>query len=220
MIIDYLSLDGLTRFYENIQSQLNLKSNKADVAKTVMFGTSNSSVIYVKISDFGSWGTGTWYQKGFSMLITSRAGETIWLSLSSNDANTTAKAIRLMNTYSKITNVYYSASENAVYVKANAWCNNINVHILSNVNGDYVPTVAQVSALPDDFVEVKIVEFGIYGNSVIVGTNETALSFYGNANNPTYNGNNMALLTDLPTTESWTFTLEDGTQITKQVYVS
>lgn len=145
----------------NLQSSLDAKANSSDIAKTVYTAASNSSPIYVKISDFGAWGTGAWYQKGFSMLLTSRAGELIWVSLAADDSNTNARALRLINVYTKINALYYSASESALYCKMRAWCNNLSAHILTNINGDYVPTVAQASALPDDAIEIEIVEFGI-----------------------------------------------------------
>ncbi len=169
----------------------------ADIATTKYASTSTSSQSIFKISDFGSWGTGAWYQKGFSMLITSRAGETVWFSLSANDSATTARAFRLMNTYSKIAGVYYSVSENAVYVKANAWCNNVTAHILSNIGGDYVPTVASVSGLASDAVEVDIIEFGPTSSGLAVGDSSTPLLLGGSATRPTYNGTDMALSSDL-----------------------
>lgn len=192
-------MDGVT---SSVQSQLDSKANKSDIATTKSFGASNSAAIYVKISDFGAWGTGTWYQKGFSILITSRAGEMVWCAVSSDDSNTNAKAIRLLNTYSKIANIYYSASESAIYVKANAWCNNINAHVLSNVNGDYVPTVAQASALASDAVEIPIIPFGITGSSTDVGGSSVALKLAGSATRPTYNGSDMALSSDVSSLSS------------------
>lgn len=169
----------------------------ADIATTKYASTSTANTSYFKISDFGSWGTGAWYQKGFSMLITSRAGETVWFSLSANDSATTARAFRLMNTYSKIAGVYYSVSENAVYVKAAGWCNNVTAHILSNIGGDYVPTVASVSGLASDVVEVNIIEFGPASSGLAVGDSSTPLLLGGSATRPTYNGTDMALSSDL-----------------------
>lgn len=212
-----LTLDGLTRYHQALQSELELKTNKTDVATTASLGISNSTPIYAKISDFGNWGSGSWNKKGFVMLITSRAGETIWLSLSSNDSNTTARAIRLLNTYGKITNVYYSNSESSVYVKVNAWCNNVNAHILSNINGDYVPVVEKADELPQDATEVEIVEFGVQGDNLKIGSDIKNVVFVGSGEHPIYNNANILLSTDLPQAESWMFTLEDGTQITKQV---
>lgn len=192
---------------------------KADIAATVYSGFSNSSTIYVKISDFGAWGTGAWYQKGFTMLITTRAGEMVWLSLAATDSNTMSRAIRLFNTYSKINALYYSTSESAVYCKMVAWCNNLCAHILSNVNGDYVPTVAQASALPSDAVEVNIVEFGVSSSGTVCGDTSVPLALGGSAERPTYNGANMALASDIPSAETWTFTLDDGSTVTKAVRV-
>lgn len=200
-------MDGVTA---NVQTQIDAKANSADIAVTATLGVSNSAVAYMKISDFGNWGTGAWYQKGFSMLVTSRAGEMVWLAVSSDDSNTNAKAIRLLNTYTKIVAIYYSASESAVYVKANAWCSNINAHILSNVNGDYVPTVAQASALPSDAVEVNIIEFGAAYSGLAVGDSSTPLLLGGSADRPTYNGSNMALASDVPTITSGTADLTAG----------
>ncbi|MEE1138199.1 MAG: hypothetical protein U0M02_06950 [Acutalibacteraceae bacterium] len=173
------------------------KANKSDIATTATLPMSNSTVAYAKISNFGSWGTGIWYEKGFSMLITSRGGELIWVAVSSDDSNTNAKAIRLLNTYSKISAVYYSVSESAVYVQVNAWCNNVNAHILSNVNGDYVPTVVQANALPSDAVKITIAEFGITGSDTNIGDSSRAIAMTGSGARPTYNGNNIAIESDV-----------------------
>lgn len=180
----------------------------ANVAATKYVGTSSGSATYFKIADFGNWGTGNWTQKGFSMLITSRAGEIVWVTLSANDSNTSARAIRLMNMYSKITNIYYSVSESAIYVKAAAWANNICAHILSNVNGDYVPSVASVSAVASDCVEINIVEFGVNSTSAVVGDSSVLCALAGSGDRPTYNGGNMALQSDVP---SVTYGTEDMT---------
>lgn len=193
-------LDYLANVNNNIQTQLNAKANKSDIAVTKYVGLTSESFTYAKISDFGAWGTGAWYQKGFSMLLTSRAGETIWFSLSANDSNTSAKAFRIMNTYSKINSVYYSVAESAVYAKMSAWCNNLSAHILSNIYGDYVPTVAQVTALPADVVEVPIIEFGPAYDGLVVGDTSVALLLGGSADRPTYNSNDLALKSDIPTT--------------------
>lgn len=204
-------------------SLLELKANKADIAKTSTLALSNSAVSYVKISGFGDWGNGAWYAKGFSMLITSRAGETIWVSVSSDDSNTNAKAIRLLNTYTKLQAVYYSASESAVYVKVSAWCNNVNAHILSNVNGDYVPTVTQASGLPSDAVQIGLTEFGPTGSATNIGNTGLELNLVGKGDRPKFNSNNLALQSDIPAvpskTDTWTFTYEDGSTETKEVYV-
>ncbi len=173
------------------------KANKADIATTVSKAMSNSALAYTKISGFGAWGNGAWYEKGFSMLITSRAGELVWVAVSSDDSNTNAKAIRLLNTYSKINAIYYSASESAIYVATNAWCNNVNAHILSNINGDYVPTVETASALASDAVKITITEFGASSSATNIGDSTRTVAITGSGDRPTYNGANMALMSDL-----------------------
>lgn len=130
------------------------------------------------------------------MLISSRAGEMILLSLAANDSNTSAKAFRLINQYSKIQNIYYNTSDNSIYVKAAPWANNICVHILSNVNGDYVPTVTTVSELPTSATEINIVEFGLDSKGTTIGDTSVPLSLGGSATRPTYNGNDIALYSD------------------------
>ena len=206
---------------ENIAAALGYTpANKADIATTTMQALSNSAIAYVKISGFGEWGTGAWHQKGFSMLVTSRAGEMIWVSLSSDDSNTNANAIRLIDRYGKIQALYYSVSESALYVTVSAWCNNVCAHILSNVNGDYVPTVASASALPSDAVQIPITPFGIDQTNTWVGASDKALKMNGSADRPTYNDAELALKSDISsTTETWTFTLEDGSTVTKNVYI-
>lgn len=166
------------------------------LARTASRAFSNSGYTYAKISGFGAWGSGAWYEKGFSMLITSRAGELIWLSVSSDDSNTNARAIRFMNTYSKMIAVYYSASESAIYVRLNAWSNNINAHIVTNINGDYVPVIEEASGVPSDAVEVDIVEFGAGYDSTNIGNSKRALAAVGSGDRPTYNGKEVALKED------------------------
>ena len=140
--------------------------------------------------------------------------------MSSDDSNTNAKAIRLLNTYSKIVAVHYSPSESAVYVTAAAYGNNIGAHILSNVNGEYVPTVAIASALPSDAVQVTIVELGPTGSATNLGNTALALTMKGKDARPTYNGESVALSDDVPdSTRSFKFTYEDGTTETIEVYV-
>lgn len=57
-----------------------------------------------------------------------------------------------------------------------------------------------------------------------VGGSYPALELMGKNERPTYNGANMALQSDIPavptiTKETWTFTLEDGSTVTKEVHV-
>lgn len=183
---------------DNIAAALGYTPAKAsDIATTVMQGTAEGNTTYWKIYDFGNWGTGTWMNKGFSMLVTSRAGEMIWVSLAANDSNTSAGAIRLINRYGKIAALHYSVSESAIYATAAAWANNICAHIISNVNGDYVPKVAKASALPSDAVAINIVEFGIDGTGTVVGDSSVPLALGGSADRPTYNGTNIALQSDV-----------------------
>ena len=177
-------------------------ANKNDIATTKYAAASSSSHSIFKINGFGDWGTGAWYQKGFSMLITSRAGETVWLTLAANDSNTAARAIRLMNTYSKILKIYYSVSESAIYVTAAAWCNNVSAHIISNLYGDYVPTVAKASALASDVVEISITEMGPSGSGSSVttklGSASVPINLLGSAERPQYNSADLALYSDIP----------------------
>lgn len=189
--------DNFDTLADNTQTELDKKANKSDIASTVMQGTAVENNTYWKISDFGNWGTESWMKKGFSMLITSRAGEMIWVSLSENDSNTSAGAIRLINRYSKIASLHYSVSESAIYVTAAGWANNICAHIISNVNGEYVPTITSASALPSDAVSINIVEFGINSTSTVVGDNSVLLEMAGSATRPTYNSNDIALYSDV-----------------------
>lgn len=182
-----------------VNNGLALKANKADIAATAMQGTATQNNTHWKIHNFGDWGTGTWMTKGFNMLISSRAGETIWVSLAANDSNTSAEAIRLVNRYSKIAAIYYMASENALYVTAAGWANNICAHILSNVNGDYVPSISSASEIPSGAVAIQITEFGANSAGAVVGRANGTLSFSGSGAAPTYNGANLALASDVNT---------------------
>ena len=197
--------------YLTEHQDLSAYARKADIAATKYASSSQSTATIVKISDFGSWGTGAWNQKNFSMLVSSRAGEMIWVTVAANDSSTDARAIRLMNRYSKITAIYYSASESAIYVKTAAWMNNVTAHLLSNIAGDYVPTVAVASALASDAVEINIVEFGINATSAVVGDSSVLLEMGGSAARPTYNGADMAMLSDTPSITYGTDDLTAGT---------
>ena len=183
--------------WNNAVTEVAKKANSADIAATKYVGTATQNNTYHKIYNFGNWGTGNWMQKSFSMLISSRAGETIWVSLAANDSNTSAAAFRLINRYSKIAAIYYSVSESAIYVTAAGWANNICAHILSNVNGDYVPTVETVSGLASDCVSINIVEFGVDSTSAVVGDDSVLLKMGGSAERPTYNNSDMALYSDI-----------------------
>lgn len=62
--------------------------------------------------------------------------------------------------------------------------------------------------------------FGLISGSAIFGHSSFNTDLRGKASNPTYNGANIALQSEVPsTTEVWTFTLEDGSTVTKAVYV-
>lgn len=180
-------VEGLGVTTSELVKRLDAKANKSDIATTVYIGSAEQGPTYAKISDFGNWGNGVWYEKGFTMLITSRAGEMILLSLSSDDSNTNSRAIRLLDTHSKILEIYYSVSESAIYVKAAEWCNNICAHILSNINGDYVPTIAAATGLPQDAVQIQITEFGAGSGVTKIGASSCSLVLYGSADRPIYN---------------------------------
>lgn len=182
------SLDTIYRSQYTGEEIDQLLENARNTPRTATCGSSSASPSYFKISDFGEWGSAPWNRCGFSMLITSRAGETVWVSVSSNDSNKNAKALRLMNTHGKIANIYYSIAESAIYVCVKPWANNVNAHILSNVNGDYVPAVSQATALPADVVDIPITEFGPASSTTNVGDTTRALAFYGDPESvPTYN---------------------------------
>ena len=63
--------------------------------------------------------------------------------------------------------------------------------------------------------------FGFTSDATIsIGHNSYVLALRGKGARPTYNNSNMALLSDVPSTkETWTFTLEDGSTVTKAVYI-
>lgn len=63
--------------------------------------------------------------------------------------------------------------------------------------------------------------FGFIGETTLaMGHSSYAVNIRGNATRPIYNSKSMALLSDVPSTkENWTFTLEDGSTVTKAVYV-
>lgn len=131
------------------------------------------------------------------MLVTSRAGEMIWVSLAANDSNTSAEAIRLINRYSKIASLHYSVSENAIYVTVAGWANNICAHILSNVNGDYVPSITQASGLPSDATVIKITELGPSSEEINIGNSQKKIQISGSEDRPLYNTSSLALTSDI-----------------------
>ena len=125
-----------------------------------------------------------------------------------------------MNCYSKMASIYYCAEDNSVYVLVAGWCNNVNAHILSNVYGDYVAKVEQVSALPSTAVNIPIVEFGPSYSEVNIGNSQMPVKMVGSADRPTYNGANMALQSDLPTnSKALVFTYNDDSTETVEVLV-
>lgn len=58
-------------------------------------------------------------------------------------------------------------------------------------------------------------------STIAVGHSSYILAMRGSGARPKYNSNDLALKSDIPTltTETWTFTLEDGSTVTKAVYV-
>lgn len=180
---------------EVMNTALDKKANSADIAATGLCTINNSSVIYAKIANLGSWSAAP---LGLSILLSSRAGEVVWLSISKTDSNVQAYALRPFNSHSKIAAVYYSLSESTVYCKLQAWSNDLCAHVLSNARGDFTPTVTQNATLPDDAVEINIVEFGVTDTGTQCGDTSVPLALGGSADRPTYNGANMALQSDIP----------------------
>ena len=198
-VINASLLDGTSA--SDFFAEIGTKANKNDIAKTVSLPISNAEQAYVRISNFGNWSgqgdSSKWYMCGFSMLITSRAGETVWLSISSDDNGKNAKAIRFMNTYSKIDSVLYCVEDNSIYVVVNPWCNTLNVHMLSNVLDLYVPTVSTVSSVPETAVTVPITAMGPEMTTTSVGDQSRSLNTYGSGTHPCYNGSEIALVSDI-----------------------
>ena len=174
---------------------------KTDLPTTSYIGTASQSITYAKVHGFGEWGTGTWYTKGFSLLLSARAGETVWVSVSADDSNTNAKAFRIMNTYSKIRKVYYSVSESAIYCELAAWANNLCATVIVNNAGDFSPIVNSASGLPSDAVNIPIVSMGPTGSALELGSTDKALSLIGKDARPTYTDANgahdIALVSDI-----------------------
>lgn len=56
---------------------------------------------------------------------------------------------------------------------------------------------------------------------ISVGHSSAVLAMRGSAARPQYNGNDLALKSDISTVtqETWTFTLEDGSTVTKNIYI-
>lgn len=214
MYIDYQDGSVVSRKLVN-KDTIDAKANSADIARTVSTGTAAQNVTYWKVSNFGNWGTGAWYEKGFSMLLTSRAGEMIWVSLAANDSATSAEAIRLFNRYSKMASISYSVSESAIYITAAGWSNNICAHILSNINGDYVPTISQASALPADAVAIPITEMGPNSDQLNIGcAGSKKLNLSGSTDRPLYNSIDLALKSDVDKT-----VLKSGDTMTGQLKI-
>lgn len=205
--------DDLDKDIQSLSKEVATKANASDIAKTVYMGSSTPDPTYAKISDFGSWGTDE-NEKSFTMFITVRAGETVWVSVSRDDSNINAKAIRLLDELTKLEEIHYSTSENAIFVKAGAYCHNISAHIISNIDEDYVPTIAEATGLPADAKQIQITEFGAGRDVTKIGDPSRSLDLNGTENGLTYNGNAVAT-----NTEPWIFTLEDGSKEEKEVYI-
>lgn len=177
-------------------SALSAYALKTDLPTTAYVGSAQGAVTYAKVHGFGEWGTGTWYTKGFSLLLSARAGETVWVSVSADDSNTNAKAFRIMNTYSKIRKVYYSVSESAIYCELAAWANNLCATVIVNNAGDFAPLVNSATGLPSDAVNIPITEMGPTGSALNLGSSNLSLTLSGKDTRPTYNGEEVALLSD------------------------
>lgn len=215
--------DEVEERFAAYEAELETKANATDIATTTMHAMPYPEPSYVKIYDFGEWGNAAWYQKGFSLLITSRAGETIWVSVSSDDDNTNAKAIRLMNSYSKIASVYYNNADSALYLLMVGYSNNVNVHIISNNSGDYVAKIESVPEIPSTVVHIPITELGPGNETINIGNSTLPLNLRGKTDRLAYNDKDLALVEDLPAvpnkTETFTLYYEDGNPQSIEVYV-
>lgn len=90
--------------------------------------------------------------------------------------------------------------------------------------GDAVSGKGNIQLDSDGQITAKGTNSTLFGrtadDSLYLGHSSHNLTIRGKASRPTYNGSNMALQSDVPsTTETWTFTLEDGSTVTKEVYV-
>lgn len=165
---------------------------------------------HFKISDFGPWkGKSISYLEeqlmwGVSMLITARAGETVLLTMASNDDDRHGRALRLVDTHGKIAALHYCISEEAIYVTTIGWCNNITATILANTNNIHFPKVEVVDKVASDAVSIDISNMCTSYNwldpitRMLVGNTNHPLRLLGPANErPQYNGSDLALMTDV-----------------------
>lgn len=133
------------------------KGANGEPINTVNFPlTGNAGTVYVS-ANVGKITNG----QGFSVIIQSRAGETVWVNVTANDAGFEGYAIRMSNTHGKTSGIWYDQSTGYLYTLQNAWSNLVSFTVIATTFSVRQPTVAQVSSIPSTATKIDITDIAL-----------------------------------------------------------
>lgn len=133
------------------------KGNNGEPINTVNFPlTGNPGTVYIS-ANVGKISNGN----GFSVIVQSRAGETVWVNCTANDAGFKGYAIRMSNTHSKTAGFWYDQSTGYLYTQQNGWSNLVSFTVIATTFSIRQPTVAQVSSIPSTATEIAIKDIAL-----------------------------------------------------------
>jgi hypothetical protein len=200
----YIGLD--TRLIYQYRSSAPYLRPLTPYSGTYKVSNSQGVPFYLKISNFGDWGSNANYANvNISMLITSRTNEAIFVNIASNDGKLSIIARKLSGTvadFQKISSIYYNVLsktnstdtlESALYLMMGGYSNVLCAHILSTTHAMYQPMIEVVSALPATKTDgtglqsVPIINVGAGSNNALYfGSFGASMTFYGSGDRPKY----------------------------------
>ena len=133
------------------------KGANGEPINTVNFPlTGNSGTVYIS-ANVGKITNG----QGFSVIIQSRGGETVWVNCTANDAGFKGYAIRMSNTHGKTAGIWYDQSTGYLYTLQSAWSNLVSFTVIATTFSIRQPTVAQVSSIPSTATKIDITDIAL-----------------------------------------------------------
>lgn len=142
---------------QGIQGIQGEKGANGEPINTVNFPlTGNSGTVYIS-ANVGKITIG----QGFSVIIQSRGGETVWVNVTANDAGFKGYAIRMSNTHGKTAGIWYDQSTGYLYTQQNAWSNLVSFTVIATTFSIRQPTVAQVSSVPSTATQIVITDIAL-----------------------------------------------------------
>lgn len=141
----------------NVADLASFKGEKGESFVTTNFPlTNNSGTVYVS-ANVGKITNGN----GFSVIIQSRGGETVWVNCTANDASYKGYAIRMSNTYGKTAGIWYDQTTGYLYTQQNAWSNLVSFTVIATTFSIRQPSVSQVSSVPSTAKQIDISDIAL-----------------------------------------------------------